>query len=48
MREESSEAWYTCAVPWKPPWMLEGMPTATRACSIAVVASLRETPGVRL
>ena len=42
------DCWKTLAVPWKPPWMVAGMPISASAWRSAAVASLKDLPGARL
>ena len=44
----ASESWKACAVPWKVPWMVLGMPISRWAFRVAVTASPRATSGARL
>ena len=48
MGSVESDCWKACAVPWNPPWMVEGMPILVRALSMAAVACESETLGARL
>ena len=43
-----SEASNDCAVPWKPAWMLAGMPRSALAWLTAFTAAPSEAPGARL
>jgi hypothetical protein len=44
----ASDCSKVCAVPWKLPWIVAGMPISFTARVIAVCASLKDFPGATL